>query len=174
MIQSRKRKTKKGKHMSGTQRNTEKQKRTAATPETFSEFFKEAMRSYEKTLKSGIQLQEESVNLWKDVLIKGGSPEEFQAKLESLTADAFPQARKRMEEFVDAFDRTSKETLDLFDKTLSAYRATLVSATQSRAQNLIETSLATLRSNVHSALDTNSKIFESWKEIVDRFVRPAE
>jgi hypothetical protein len=29
------------------------------------------------------------VNLWKDLLIRLGSTEEFQAKVESLTADAF-------------------------------------------------------------------------------------
>ena len=84
------------------------------------------MRSYEKALKSGIQLQEESVNLWKDLLTKLGSPEEFRAKLESMTADAFPKARKRMEEFVETFNRTSNQTIDLFEKTLGVYQATSV------------------------------------------------
>jgi hypothetical protein len=85
--------------------NEATQKATAATSEAIDKVFQEAMRSYEKALKSGIQLQEESVNLWKDLLTKLGSPEEFQAKLESMTADAFPKARKRMEEFVEAFTR---------------------------------------------------------------------
>jgi hypothetical protein len=52
-------------------------KATATTSASIEEFFHEAMRSYEKALKSGIQLQEESVNLWKDLLSKLGSPEEF-------------------------------------------------------------------------------------------------
>ena len=39
------------------------EKATAATSATIDELFHEAMRSYEKALKSGIQLQEESVNL---------------------------------------------------------------------------------------------------------------
>src|SRR5271166_6376090 len=104
-----------GKNMSTTDK-----KATAATSETMDEAFHEAMRSYEKALKSGIQLQEESVNLWKDLLTKLGSPEELQAKLEAMTADAFPQARKLMEEFVN---RTSNQTIDLFEKTLGAYQA---------------------------------------------------
>jgi hypothetical protein len=74
----------------------ETKKATAATPETVAEPFHEAMSSYEKALTAGIQLQEESVNLWKDLLSKLGSPEEFQAKLESMRTDAFPQARERM------------------------------------------------------------------------------
>ena len=58
---------------------TETKKATAATSETIAKLFQEAMRSYEK-------VQKESVNLWKDLLTKLGSPEEFQAKLESMRA----------------------------------------------------------------------------------------
>jgi hypothetical protein len=56
---------------------------SAATSETIDEVFQEAMRSYEEALKSGIQLQEQSVNLWKDLLTKLGSPQQLQAKLDS-------------------------------------------------------------------------------------------
>src|SRR5271157_1380004 len=52
---------------------------TSATSETIGEFFHEAMRRYEKALKSGIQLQEESVNLCKELLTKRGPPEELPA-----------------------------------------------------------------------------------------------
>jgi polyhydroxyalkanoate synthesis repressor PhaR len=156
---------KQGKNMS----NEATQKATAATSEAIDKVFQEAMRSYEKALKSGIQLQEESVNLWKDLLTKLGSPEEFQAKLESMTAEAFPKARKRLEEFVETFNRTSNQTIDLFEKTLGVYQATSVPDAQRRVHDLIESSLAALRVNVHSALDTNAKIIGDWKELVDRF-----
>jgi hypothetical protein len=141
-------------------------KATAATSDTIAELFQEAMRSYEKALKSGIQLQEESVNLWKDVLTKLRSPEEFQAKLESMRADVFPRARKRMEEFVGTFNRTSNQTIDLFGKTSGLYQATSVPDAQRRVQDLIESSLTALRVTVHSALNTNAKIIADWKELV--------
>ena len=140
-----------------------------ATSETIDKVFQEAMRSYENALKSGIQVQEESVNLWKDLLTKLGSPEDFQAKLESMTANAFPKARERMEEFVETFNRTSNQTVSLFEKTLSVYQATSVPEAQRRMHDLIESSLATLRVNVHSALNTNAKLIASWKELADRF-----
>jgi hypothetical protein len=140
-----------------------------ATSETIDKVFQEAMRSYENALKSGIQVQEESVSLWKDLLTKLGSPQDFQAKLESMTADAFPKARERMEEFVETFNRTSSQTVSLFEKTLSVYQATSVPDAQRRMHDLIESSLATLRVNVHSALNTNAKIIASWKELADRF-----
>ena len=95
---------------------TATEKATAARLATIDEFFHKALCSYEKALKSGIQLQKESVNLWKDLLTMLGSAEEFQAKLASMTADAFRQARKRMEEFVETFNSTSDQTIDLFEK----------------------------------------------------------
>jgi hypothetical protein len=140
-----------------------------ATPASINEFFQEALRSYEKALKAGIQVQEESVNLWKDLLSKLGSPEDFQAKLESMTADTFPKARERMEEFVETFTRMSNQTIDLFEKTVGVYQASSITDAQRRVQDLIESSLTALRVNVHSALNTNAKIVASWKELVDRF-----
>jgi hypothetical protein len=95
---------------------TATEKATAARLATIDEFFHKAMCGYEKALKSGIQLQKESVNLWKDLLTMLSSTEEFQVKLASMTADAFRQARKRMEEFVESFNRTSDQTIDLFEK----------------------------------------------------------
>jgi hypothetical protein len=86
-----------------------------------------------------------------------------------MTADAFPKARKRMEEFVETFNRTSSQTTELFEKTLGVYQATSVTDAQRRVQDLIESSLAALRVNVHSALNTNAKIVADWKELVDRF-----
>src|SRR6266404_5838652 len=148
---------------------TDAKKESAARSETIDELFQEAMRNYEKALKSGIQLQEESVNLWKDLLTKLSSPQELQAKLESMTADVFPKARKRMEEIVETFNRTSNQTIDLFEKTLGVYQATSVTDAQRRVQDLIESSLSALRVNVHSALNTNAKIIADWKELVDRF-----
>jgi ribosomal 50S subunit-associated protein YjgA (DUF615 family) len=153
---------------------TETKKATGATAVTCEEVFHEVLRSYEKALKSGIQLQEESVKLWKDVLTKLGSPEELQAKLESMRTDAFPQARKRMEEFVETFNRMSNQTIDLFEKTLGVYQAASVPDAQRRVQDLIESSLSALRVNVHSALNTNAKIIDSWRELADRFAPAAK
>jgi hypothetical protein len=159
----------KEKNMSAREPHTETKKATAATSETIAEPFHEAMRSYEKALTAGIQLQEESVNLWKDLLTKLSSPEEFQAKLESMRADAFQKARERMEDFVETFNRTSKQSIDLFEKTLGVYQAASMPEAQRRLHDLIESSLTALRVNIHSALSTNAKIVTDWKELADRF-----
>ena len=142
---------------------------TAASSEAVNELFQKALQNYEKALKSGIELQEESVNLWKNLLTQLGSPEEFQAKLESMQSEAFPAARKRMEEFLEIFNRSSNQTMELFEKSMSVYQAKSVTDAQRRLQDLMESSLETLRGNVQTALNTNAKIISSWKDMVDRF-----
>jgi hypothetical protein len=62
-----------------------------------------------------------------------------------------------MEEFVETFN----QTIDLFEKTLSVYQAGSVPEAQRHMQDLIESSLTALRTNVHSALNTDAKIY-SW------------
>ena len=51
----------------------------------------------------------------------------------------------------------------------ATYQATSVTDAQLRVRDLIESSLAALRVNVHSTLNTNAKIIDDWKELVDRF-----
>ena len=140
----------------------------APPSETVNELFHEAMRNYETALKSGIELQEESVKLWKTLLTKLGSPEELQSKLESMSGDVFPSARKRMEEFIEQFSRSSTQTMDLLEKSLSVYQSTSVPEAQRRLQDLMESSLTTLRANIHTALNTNARILSSWKDLADR------
>ena len=52
---------------------------------------------------------------------------------------------------------------------MGVYQATSVPDAQRRMQDLVESSLAALRVNVRSALDTNAKIIASWQELADRF-----
>jgi hypothetical protein len=148
---------------------TEEKDKAALPSKAVNELFREALLSYEKALESGVQLQEESVAIWKGLLGKLGSPDEFQAKLEALNSNVFPASRRRLEEFVETFNRTSNQTLDLFEKSLGIYQATSITEAQGRIQELLEASLTTLRVNVHTVLNTNAKIMTSWKELADRF-----
>jgi hypothetical protein len=58
--------------------------------------------------------------------------------------------------------------MDLLEKSLGVYQATSIPDAQRRVQDLMESSLTTLRVNVHTALNTNARIMSSWKDLVDR------
>ncbi len=89
--------------------------------------------------------------------------------IDEVCQEAMRCYEKRGKEFVETFNRMSKQTNDLFEKALGVYQATSVPEAQRRVQDLIESSLSALRVNVHSALNTNAKIIASWKELADRF-----
>lgn len=128
----------------------------------------DALKFFEDALKSGIQLQEESVQLWKDVLEKAGSPEELRKKLESLTKDALPLNKTRLEDMTKVFQDSAKQCSELFSKTVNLYQVSSPAEGQQRLQDLVECSLSALRSNVHAVVDMNSQITKSWDEVLNR------
>jgi hypothetical protein len=89
--------------------------------------------------------------------------------IDEVFHEAVHSYEKGREELVEAFNRAGNQTIDLFEKTLGVYQATSVPDAQRRVQDLIESSLTSLRANVQSALDTNAKMMASCKELANRF-----
>jgi predicted RNase H-like HicB family nuclease len=141
---------------------------TTQTADNAQDVLQDAIKFYEEALKSGIQLQEESLTLWKNLLKQLGTPEELREKLESLSGGAFPEAKEKIEEIMKAFQENSKQGMELCTKALSVYQSPNWMEGQARFQDLMETSLTTMRNNVHTVLDTNAKLMESWNELVER------
>ena len=149
----------------------QKQKEKEATPsQTINEVLQEAMLSYEKALKSGIQFQEESVNLWKDLLSKIGTPETLKNQMETLNSEVYTDTRKSLEEIIATFNRSSTKTIELFQKAFNGQPSNSLKETQEQLQELVENSLSNLHSNMQAALSMNAKILNSWKEIATNLV----
>ena len=160
-----------------------KQKDKEAPPtQTINEVLQEAMISYEKALKSGIQFQEESVQLWKDLLAKIGSPETLKSQLELLNSEFYADTRKSLDAIMATFNRSSRQAMELFQKAFRDLAGATpfsvggaavppgiptmsVKETQDQLQEMIENSISNLHSNVQAALSMNAKILNSWKEI---------
>jgi hypothetical protein len=143
-----------------------------APSETTNHLFHEAMLDYEKALESGIQLQEDSFKRCKQLLARIGTPEAVQAKLDSLSAELFPLARKGLKEYVETVsigvmfaNRTGEQALDLFGKTLGIYQSGSIAEAQGRVQNLIEETLAAVRGNVRTVVNTNLRIAGLCKDL---------
>lgn len=145
-----------------------------APSESTNLLFHEAMVAYEKALESGIQLQEESVKLWRDLLARIGSPEALQSKLDSLSANLFPNARKGLNEFVETAsvgamfaNRASRQAMELFGKSLGIYQSASIAEAQLRTQNLIEQAMNVGRENFRTILNTNLKIMTCFKDLAE-------
>jgi len=146
---------------------------TTKTPEkpateTTKEALQDALKFFEDALKSGIQLQEESIKLWKDVLDQVGSPDELKKKLEALTKDAVPLNRERLDSISKIFQDSARQCTDVFGKTVGLCQVSSPTEGQQKLQDLVETSLTALRSNVHAVVDMNSQITKSWDELLNK------
>jgi hypothetical protein len=142
---------------------------TATTKLPVSKLFEEAIRNYELALKTGIQLQEESTKLWREVLTETPNPLEFQEKLDALATDAFPTLRKKMEESVELVQANTKTSMELFHKAVEVYQASSFKEGQGKVLDLWDASLGALRANVNTMVKTNTEIINYWT----KFVAPA-
>ncbi len=138
------------------------------------EILRESMDNYEKALKSGIKVQEDTINRWKDVLEKLGSPEELKAKLEEISAELVPATRKQLEEVVETLNRTSNQVLSLSEKTVSVYKAPTLPEAQSRLQDLSESYFTVARENLKIAIDANARFVGYWSNLMGRLVPAAK
>lgn len=147
----------------------------AETPsETINDLVHEAMLSYEHALKTGIQLQEDSVKLWRDLLARGDSRQELRKSLDSLSTGVYPNLRKHLEEFIESsslslmlVNRSGSQMLDLASKVLGIYRSTSIAAGQQCLRELLDGSLAAMRDNVPAFVTANAKIISSLKGLAD-------
>jgi hypothetical protein len=154
---------------------SQKQKEKESIPsQTLNELLQEAMASYERALKSGIQFQEESVGLWKELLSKIGSPESLKGQLELINSEVYADTRKGLDEIIATFNRSSSRTIELFRKAFSGNPSHSIKETQEQLQDLVENSLSNLHSNIQAALSMNAKILNSWKEIASNLVPSAK
>jgi hypothetical protein len=138
------------------------------------EILRESTNKYEKALQSGIKLQEDTINLWKDVLKKIGSPEQLKVKLEEVSAELLPATRKQLEEVVETLNRTGNQVLSLTEKTVSVYKAPSLPEVQSRVQDLTESYFTIARDNLKIAIDANARFVGYWSDLIGRLVPAAK
>ena len=147
---------------------TTKKSATTTAADSAQDILKDAIKLYEEALKNGIQLQEESLQLWKNMLAQVGTPDELQQKIEQMTGGVIPESRKKMEEILKVFQDNTSQSMELFNKAMGVYQSTSWQDGQIRVQDLMESSMAAMRTNVHTILDTNTKMMASWTDLVEK------
>jgi hypothetical protein len=132
---------------------------------TATDLFDEAYKSFDQALKTGIKVQEDTVKMWKDLLGKTTSPTEFQAKFTEMAEDAFPAAKKRMDEALKAIEENYRTSTDLLQQAMRVWQPGSIAETQNRIQGLWESSLSAARSNVQNMVKTNQEILDTWMHL---------
>lgn len=126
------------------------------------DLFDETFRICEQTLNTGIKIQEETVNLWKNVLSDTPTPTELQKRLSALVDEGTPAAKKRMEEALHSFEEQYRIGSDLMQKATQVWQPGNVAESQNRIRDLWESSLTAVRNNAQSVVKTNQQILDFW------------
>lgn len=137
---------------------------SSSPSQTINEVFHETMRGYEKALKTGIELQEQSIGFWSDLLTKIGSPEQLQTKWRSVNADLYPDFSKQIEESVAAYNLVNSQAVSLVQKSTGLLQATSIPEAQRCFQEYMEAVLGTARVNFQLALGTSMRLMNLWND----------
>ena len=139
---------------------------TNESKQTAQDLFDDAFKTYEQALNTGIKIQEETVNLWKNVLCDSPTPTEMQKRLSAIIDEGFPAAKKRMEESLRALEEQYKVGADLMQKAVQVWQPGTMAESQSRIRDLWESSLTAIRHNAQYMVKTNQQILDFWTGVV--------
>lgn len=139
---------------------------TTEAKQSAQDLFDEAFKTYEQTLNTGIKIQEETVNLWKNVLCDTPTPTELQKRLSAIVDDGFPTAKKRIEESLRSLEEQYKVGSDLMQKAVQVWQPGSVEESQNRIRDLWESSLTAIRNNAQSTVKTNQQILDFWTGVL--------
>lgn len=140
---------------------------TNESKQSAQDLFDEAFKTYEQTLTTGIKIQEETVNLWKNVLCDSPTPTELQKRLSAVIDEGFPAAKKRMDESLRALEEQYKVGSDLMQKAVQVWQPGTVAESQNRIRDLWESSLTAVRNNAQSIVKTNQQILDFWTGVLN-------
>jgi len=139
---------------------------TTEAKQSAQDLFDEAFKTYEQTLNTGIKIQEETVNLWKNVLCDTPTPTELQKRLSAMVDEGFPTAKKRIEESMRSLEEQYKVGSDLMQKAVQVWQPGSVEESQNRIRDLWESSLTAIRNNAQSTVKTNQQILDFWTGVL--------
>lgn len=141
----------------------------AVKPEqVVSDLCRQAVETFDATLKAGVKLQEEAAKIVTDSIGGVPSPQEWRQRANAIVKDAVPTARKNAEEYLRVIDQNTRNSLDLLKKAFDAGQFESITEAQAKTQELWEASLNAVRASAEATVQANTKAVEAWVEFAKR------
>jgi hypothetical protein len=138
----------------------------AAKPEQIvSDLVKQAVDTFDATLKAGVKIQEEATKMWTQALGGATSAHQWQERATAVLNEAIPLAQKQGQEYLRLLEQNSRNSLELLHKAIDTGQSESVSDAQAKAQELWVATLNTLRSNTEAAVEANAKALDAWSAL---------
>jgi hypothetical protein len=128
----------------------------------------QAVEGFNSALRAGLKAQEESVRWWLDAMGEAGSVQALQKKVEEFVETAIPTMQKNTQDYLKVLDENSRNSLELLKKALDTTQSDSMAEVQGKMRELWEGSLSAVRRNVQSMLQLNSRIMQSYGQLLVR------
>jgi hypothetical protein len=130
------------------------------------ELFDQTIKSYEHAIRTGISLQEDTVRCWTNFLNQSSLTQDWQRRVNSVVAEAIPTAERNLEESLRLIDQSSKTGFNLLKRAVEAPRSNGAADMQEQVQEIWQSSLNVLQSNLQAITESQARVMESWAEFV--------
>ncbi len=134
--------------------------------ENANEMFEQAARLFESAMQAGIRIQEQSVRSMSELTARLGSAQEWQKQAQSIFDRSISAVQENLDESLRMMNENAKTSLDLLEKAFRARQGESASDTQNRVRETWETAIGALRRNTEVMLQSNGRVLESWRDIV--------
>lgn len=132
------------------------------------ELFDQAIKSYEHALRTGVRLQEDAARWWTNLFHQTAWTQDWHRHVSSAMSQAIPTAQKNMEESIRLMDQSSKTSLNFFKRAADAPRTGTASEMQSQVQEMWQSSLNVLQSNMQAISESQARLMETWTDFVGK------
>src|SRR5581483_4565738 len=116
------------------------------------------------------RLQEDTARWWTNFLHRAAWPQDWQRQVSSVVSQAIPTAQRSMEESLRLIDQSSKTGLNFLKRAVDAPRTNAASDMQSQVQDIWQSSLNVMQTNMQAITESQARVMESWTEMVRRGV----
>lgn len=125
---------------------------------------RQAAETFNRTLQIGVELQEQNVRFWTDLLSEGAA--QARARWEKAAADAAPFHRRNVERFQRLVDEQSKQSLSLLRKSIEAGQVRNPADACEKLSSVWREAFDAIRDSADAVAKANAELFQSWSELM--------
>ena len=143
--------------------------KTTSQDSPLSDMADRAMKNYEQALRTGLKLQEETVQCWNNLFNQTASADDWQKRLGNFTAltnEMMPITQRRMEEVLALFEQNSQTSAELMKKVVEAAQTPVPAESQAKWMDFWTSSLGAIRSNAEAVTQISARAIDAWIDFV--------
>ena len=133
---------------------------TTETTDFMTRMFNQAATTFNETMQTGLQFQEQAAKFWTGTLTKNA--DQVCTQFQKVADDAIPTAKKNLEQFHRTFEQQAQKSMGVLRETFDGVNDWADNGLHEQTTKLWRTSFDAMRSSVDVVAKANAEMFEKW------------